>query len=66
MTGSVTGIRRRRGVAGRRETPHLPLDRDFYGQTLYNAFEITQIPTFSIIRTRAIKYSISHMIISSF
>ena len=34
MTGSVTGIRRRRGVAGRRETPHLPLDRDFYGQTL--------------------------------
>ena len=36
MTGSVTGIRRRRGVAGRRETPHLPLDRDFYGQTLNN------------------------------
>ena len=35
MTGSVTGIRRRRGVAGRRETPHLPLDRDFYGQTLF-------------------------------
>ena len=35
MTGSVTGIRRRRGVAGRRETPHLPLDRDFYGQTLH-------------------------------
>ena len=34
MTGPVTGIRRRRGVAGRRETPHLPLDRDFYGQTL--------------------------------
>ena len=39
MTGSVTGIRRRRGVAGRRETPHLPLDRDFYGQTL-----LTHIP----------------------
>ena len=35
MTGPVTGIRRRRGVAGRRETPHLPLDRDFYGQTLF-------------------------------
>ena len=34
MTGSVAGIRRRRTVAGRRETPHLPLDRDFYGQTL--------------------------------
>ena len=34
MTGPVTGIRRRRGVAGRRETPHLPPDRDFYGQTL--------------------------------
>ena len=34
MTGSVTGIRRRRGVAGRRETPHLPPDLDFYGQTL--------------------------------
>ena len=34
MTGSVIGIRRRRGVAGRRETPHLPPDRDFYGQTL--------------------------------
>ena len=35
MTGPVTGIRRRRGVAGRRETPHLPPDRDFYGQTLF-------------------------------
>ena len=35
MTGSVTGIRRRRTVAGRRETPHLPPDRDFYGQTLH-------------------------------
>ena len=35
MTGPVTGIRRRRAVAGRRETPHLPPDRDFYGQTLY-------------------------------
>lgn len=34
MTGSVAGIRRRRTVAGRRETPHLPPDRDFYGQTL--------------------------------
>ena len=34
MTGPVTGIRRRRGVAGWRETPHLPPDRDFYGQTL--------------------------------
>ena len=34
MTGSVAGIRRRRMVAGRRETPHLPPDRDFYGQTL--------------------------------
>ena len=34
MTGSVTGIRRRRTVAGRRETSHLPPDRDFYGQTL--------------------------------
>lgn len=34
MTGPVAGIRRRRTVAGRRETPHLPLDRDFYGQTL--------------------------------
>ena len=31
MTGSVAGIRRRRTVAGRRETPHLPPDRDFYG-----------------------------------
>ena len=35
MTGSVTGIRRRRTVAGRRETSHLPPDRAFYGQTLY-------------------------------
>ena len=35
MTGPVTGIRRRRAVAGRRETPHLPPDRDFYGQTLF-------------------------------
>ena len=35
MTGSVAGIRRRRTVAGRRETPHLPPDRDFYGQTLF-------------------------------
>lgn len=34
MTGSVTGIRRRRTVAGRRETSHLPPDRAFYGQTL--------------------------------
>ena len=34
MTGQVTGIRRRRTVAGWRETPHLPPDRDFYGQTL--------------------------------
>ena len=34
MTGSVAGIRRRRTVARRRETPHLPPDRDFYGQTL--------------------------------
>ena len=36
MTGSVTGIRRRRTVAGRRETSHLPPDRAFYGQTLIN------------------------------
>ena len=35
MTGPVAGIRRRRTVAGRRETTHLPPDRDFYGQTLY-------------------------------
>ena len=35
MTGSVAGIRRRRTAAGRRETPHLPPDRDFYGQTLF-------------------------------
>ena len=34
MTGSVQGIRRRRTVAGRRATPHLPPDRDVYGQTL--------------------------------
>ena len=34
MTGSVAGIRRRCTVARRRETPHLPPDRDFYGQTL--------------------------------
>ena len=34
MTGPVAGIRRRRTVAGRRETTHLPPDRDFYGQTL--------------------------------
>ena len=34
MTGSVTGIRRRRTVAGRRETSHPPPDRAFYGQTL--------------------------------
>ena len=33
MTGPVIGIRRRRTVAGRRETPRLPPDRDFYGQT---------------------------------
>ena len=37
MTGPVAGIRRRRTVAGRRETTHLPPDRDFYGQTLINA-----------------------------
>ena len=37
MTGSVTGIRRRRTVAGRRETSHLPPDRAFYGQTLNKA-----------------------------
>ena len=35
MTGPVAGIRRRRTVAGRRETTHLPPDRDFYGQTLF-------------------------------
>ena len=32
--GRVVRIRRRRTVAGRRETPHLPPDRDFYGQIL--------------------------------
>ena len=45
MTGSVTGIRRRRGVAGRRETPHLPLDRDFYGQTLYKEMAMIVVNT---------------------
>ena len=47
MTGSVTGIRRRRTVAGRRETSHLPPDRAFYGQTLstkYIAREKGTIP----------------------
>ena len=39
MTGSVTGIRRRRTVAGRRETSHLPPDRAFYGQTLFRDVE---------------------------
>ena len=43
MTGPVTGIRRRRGVAGRRETPHLPLDRDFYGQTLISENKLMQM-----------------------
>ena len=43
MTGSVTGIRRRRTVAGRRETSHLPPDRAFYGQTLCSPF-YTQRP----------------------
>ena len=50
MTGSVTGIRRRRTVAGRstrREPPHLPPDRDFYGQTLIRFRQFrTQIPRF--------------------
>ena len=32
--GRVVRIRRRRTVAGRRESSHLPPDRDFYGQTL--------------------------------
>ena len=35
--GAVTGIRRRRPVAGRRETPHLSPDRGFYGQTLFTS-----------------------------
>ena len=42
MTGSVAGIRRRRTVAGRRETPHLPPDRDFYGQTLISGAKTTK------------------------
>ena len=45
MTGSVAGIRRRRTVAGRRETPHLPPDLDFYGQTL-TTVEFGPIPGF--------------------
>ena len=49
MTGSVTGIRRRRTVAGRRETSHLPPDRAFYGQTL-NIF-VTRKPSFPYATT---------------
>ena len=53
MTGSVAGIRRRRTVAGRRETPHLPPDRDFYGQTL-NTYELAErikrIPDYYSVR----------------
>ena len=45
MTGSVKGIRRRRTVAGRRETPHLPPDRDFYGQTLLKVAERIYVGT---------------------
>ena len=41
MTGPVAGIRRRRTVAGRRETPHLPPDRGFYGQTLFTSSGMT-------------------------
>ena len=44
MTGPVTGIRRRRTVAGRRETSHLPPDRDFYGQTLNKLQVLTARP----------------------
>ena len=44
MTGSVAGIRRRRTVAGRRETPHLPPDRDFYGQTLVTRIAVHRRP----------------------
>ena len=44
MTGSVTGIRRRRTVAGRRETSHLPPDRAFYGQTLSIAVLTDRVP----------------------
>ena len=49
MTGPVTGIRRRRGVAGRRETPHLPLDRDFYGQTLIKKWSRPPIQTEAVL-----------------
>ena len=42
MTGPVTGIRRQRTVAGRRETPYLPPDRDFYGQTLFSPMDIEE------------------------
>ena len=55
MTGSVTGIRRRRGVAGRRETPHLPLDRDFYGQTLFNKGKNERRPIMASIKPK-LKY----------
>ena len=46
MTGSVAGIRRRRTVAGRRETPHLPPDRGFYGQTLLRNEKLSKQHTY--------------------
>ena len=52
MTGSVTGIRRRRTVAGRRETSHLPPDRAFYGQTLVNFAHKSSTSPMGICRLR--------------
>ena len=51
MTGPVTGIRRRRTVAGRRETPYLPPDRDFYGQTLFKSTDWSYEKEWRIIMT---------------
>ena len=73
MTGSVAGIRRRRTVAGRRETPHLPPDRDFYGQTLHNseAYRVGMFVTWparkvyggiKCLRENGVKYTVKHTI----
>ena len=51
MTGPVAGIRRRRTVAGRRETSHLPPDRAFYGQTL--ATDILVVGAYALIESES-------------
>ena len=73
MTGPVTGIRRRRTVAGRRETPHLPPDRDFYEQKInnYEAYRVGMFVTWparkvyggiKCLRENGVKYTVKHTI----